>query len=357
MDDRNVDVKYSEHMKAELSREFDKIDHNYDGYLDKEEITKLLDGRSSAGVFDRDILNYLFNQINAKDHHSDDRISKSEFCDTYIELNIFFHDRVYEFDFKSNEINKAIGEYQNQLNEAQDTERTNRYGIMDDSTLTATVIEGINLKAMDFNGVSDPYCVLQVENQMEQTNCQKKTLNPTWDQTFTFRIERGNEILKLVVMDKDWNADSDDFLGQCAIGVDMLRDQQKVEKYLTLQSDNPYEKWQGRVRVELRWIHSVAKLLRDLIQEHKNEHQRTQDLKKEYQEKIYKLQSPFWWMDKNQIKELENGDIESYEYRNDSVKRNLGTVLTTERVYSSKMDGVTNPISSLIGFKETPWFD
>lgn len=76
---QNVDVKYSEQMKAQLMREFDTIDHNYDGYLDRDEITKLLDGRSSTGAFDRDILGYLFNQINAKDHHSDDRISKAEF--------------------------------------------------------------------------------------------------------------------------------------------------------------------------------------------------------------------------------------------------------------------------------------
>ena len=136
----------------------------------------------------------------------------------------------------------------------------------------------------------------------------------------------------------------------------MLRDQQKVEKYIPLQSDNPYEKWQGKIRVELRWIHSVSKLLRDLIQEHKLEHQRTLDLKQEYIEKISKLQSPFWWMDKTQIRELENRDIESHEYRNDSVKRMAGTVSTSERVISSKLNGIANPLSSMVGFDETPWF-
>lgn len=161
MTDPNADVKYSDYMKGQLMKEFDVIDYQRDGFLDKDDITKLLDKRSPGGVFDRDILGYLFNQINAKDHHSDDKISKYDFCDTYIELNIFFNDRVFEHDFKMGEIQKAIHEYETQHRQAHDTEKYNKYGIMDGSTLTITVLEGIDLKAMDFNGASDPYCILQ----------------------------------------------------------------------------------------------------------------------------------------------------------------------------------------------------
>lgn len=158
-------------------------------------------------------------------------------------------------------------------------------------------------------------------------------------------------------MDKDWDQTDDDFLGMCAIGIDMLRDQQKVEKYLPLQSENPYEKWQGKLRVELRWIHSVRKLLEDLIQEHKHEYDRTLDTKREYQDKIFKLQKPFWWMDKTQIKELETGDVESHEYHNSNYKRMAGTVSVAERSLSTKINEVANPLSNLAGFRETPWFE
>lgn len=169
MGDPNADLKYADYMKTQLMKEFEEIDYHRDGYLDKDDITKMLDKKSSGGVFDRDILGYLFNQINAKDHHSEDRISKHEFAENYIELNIFFNDRVYEYDYKANEITKAIKEYETQLQEAKDTEKTNRYGISDDSTLTVTVIEGLDLKSLDFNGASDPYCILQLEDQVEQT--------------------------------------------------------------------------------------------------------------------------------------------------------------------------------------------
>lgn len=258
------------------------------------------------------------------------------------------------------QIEKVIEEYKSQLAEARDTERKNKFGIMDDSTLTVTVIEGIDLKAMDYNGMSDPYCILQIEDQIERTRTQTNTLNPTWHQEFVFRIKRGNEILKITTFDEDKNDDDrqkeDDFLGQCAIGIDMLRDQQKVEKVIPLQSDNPYESWQGKIKVEMRWIHSVVKLLNDLIVEHQNEQKRTDEAIKEYEDKIYRLQKPFWWMDKNQIRELEAGDIESHEYHNDSVKRLAGTVTTAEREFSTKFNGIFNPISSLFGYKETPWF-
>ena len=43
MGDRNYDLKYSDQMKEQLMKEFDGIDTNNDGYLDKFEIQKLLD--------------------------------------------------------------------------------------------------------------------------------------------------------------------------------------------------------------------------------------------------------------------------------------------------------------------------
>lgn len=199
MGDRNYDLKYSDQMKDQLMKEFDIIDINHDGYLDKDEIRSLLDKKSGSAAFDRDILNYLFNQINSSGHHMDDKVPKAEFSDSYIELNIFFHDRVYEYEYKAAEIEKAIQEYREHLKEARDTEKTNKYGIMDNSTLTVTIIEALDLKAMDYQGSSDPFCVLQVEDQVEQTKVCRNTLNPMFDETFSFRIERGTPILSYLL--------------------------------------------------------------------------------------------------------------------------------------------------------------
>lgn len=136
----------------------------------------------------------------------------------------------------------------------------------------------------------------------------------------------------------------------------MLKDQQKVEKYIPLHAENPYDKWQGKLHLELRWIHSVKRLLEDLIQEHRNELKRIEETKQEYLDKIYKLHKPFWWMDKAQIKELEYGEKEEREYKNNSVKKMAGSVTLTERAVSTKLSDIANPLSAMIGFKNAPWF-
>jgi Ca2+-binding EF-hand superfamily protein len=43
MADQNYDLKYSDQMKEQLRKEFDTLDINHDGFLDKDEIKKLLD--------------------------------------------------------------------------------------------------------------------------------------------------------------------------------------------------------------------------------------------------------------------------------------------------------------------------
>lgn len=123
-----------------------------------------------------------------------------------------------------------------------------------------------------------------------------------------------------------------------------------------MQGENPYEKWQGKVRVELRWIHSKVKLIQDLIVEHENELVKIRDMKREFEDKIYKLKKPFWWMDRNQMREIEMGDPEIHEYSNNSVARAAGTVTTTERELSSQVNGPIDTISRIMGYRETPWY-
>jgi Ca2+-dependent lipid-binding protein len=92
------------------------------------------------------------------------------------------------------------------------TEKLNDYGIMFGSILTVHVVEARDLKAMDMDGTSDPYVVLQIEDQKIETNYKKGTLNPVWNESFTFDIVHGNEPLKIAIMDKD-TFGNDDFEG------------------------------------------------------------------------------------------------------------------------------------------------
>jgi phosphatidylserine decarboxylase len=80
------------------------------------------------------------------------------------------------------------------------------------ATLTAQVVAGRKLKAMDRNGFSDPYMVLQVGSasssknkarRRAQTKVIKKNLAPEWNERFAIDVDDLNEMLTISVFDKD----------------------------------------------------------------------------------------------------------------------------------------------------------
>jgi Ca2+-dependent lipid-binding protein len=94
---------------------------------------------------------------------------------------------------------------------------------MHGSILTVHVVEARDLKPMDMDGTSDPYIILQIEDQRIETNYKKSTLNPVWNESFTFEIVHGSEPLQIVVMDKDFYG-KDDFEGMCDFSLANLQD-------------------------------------------------------------------------------------------------------------------------------------
>lgn len=72
------------------------------------------------------------------------------------------------------------------------------------------------LLAMDSNGKSDPFCVIQVGDKKQKTSTKPETLDPVWNETFAFssyQIDKAEGIIKFELYDKDqWT--KDDFLGK-----------------------------------------------------------------------------------------------------------------------------------------------
>lgn len=89
--------------------------------------------------------------------------------------------------------------------------------------LLVRVIEARNLLAMDPNGFSDPYVKLQLGKQRFKTKVVKKSLNPSWDEEFSFRVEDLNEELVLSVLDED-KYFNDDFIGWIRISASKVFD-------------------------------------------------------------------------------------------------------------------------------------
>lgn len=106
-------------------------------------------------------------------------------------------------------------------------------------TLEVDVVEGANLPAVDFGGVSDPYCELELsgffgksarkQNEWEtslrstaRTHFEPKNLNPKWNTCgLTFPLRRHGAVLKVKVYDHE-DVLKDNMLGQLTISVNEL---------------------------------------------------------------------------------------------------------------------------------------
>lgn len=91
--------------------------------------------------------------------------------------------------------------------------------------LVVRVIEAKNLPPTDPNGLSDPYVRLQLGKQKFRTKVIKKSLNPKWDEEFSFRVDDLNEELVISVMDEDKFL-IDDFVGQLKVPISLVFDEE-----------------------------------------------------------------------------------------------------------------------------------
>ncbi|CAG8699077.1 26791_t:CDS:2 [Gigaspora margarita] len=87
--------------------------------------------------------------------------------------------------------------------------------------LKVTVVEAKNLKDEDVIGKSDPYIELWLDkNYKQKTTTKSNTINPTYNETFTFHAD-GQKYLHLKVMDKDLV--SDDEIGEGKVELSKIK--------------------------------------------------------------------------------------------------------------------------------------
>ena len=92
--------------------------------------------------------------------------------------------------------------------------------------VVCTILRAEQLLAMDKGGTSDPFVKLTFQSQKTKTKIIPKTINPTFNETFTFDWQEGfgvaGDVLELAVFDHDQGrffGSSEDFLGSCSLHV------------------------------------------------------------------------------------------------------------------------------------------
>ncbi|KAJ6238007.1 phosphatidylserine decarboxylase [Anaeramoeba flamelloides] len=99
--------------------------------------------------------------------------------------------------------------------------------------VTIKIFFGENLQSSDYNGSSDPYCSITLNNQTLSTKVVHKSLNPKWDETFKLKESQLPESIKFKVY--DWDLLSrDDPLGKAKLNLQDIEVGKEVIRELAL---------------------------------------------------------------------------------------------------------------------------
>ncbi|CAG8659839.1 15377_t:CDS:2 [Acaulospora morrowiae] len=100
---------------------------------------------------------------------------------------------------------------------------------MTQGVLKVTVVGAKNLKDEDAIGKSDPFVELWIDhNYKQRTTTKQGTLNPVWNETFTFNLTSSNHTLHLRVLDDD--TVKDDKIGDTKVDLKEVIQHGRVDK-------------------------------------------------------------------------------------------------------------------------------
>ena len=122
--------------------------------------------------------------------------------------------------------------------------------LLETGTLRVHLRHATGLKSADRNGLSDPYAKLSLAGQQHRSKTLKKTLSPTWDESFEFKgVLRAllSEALQLHVFDHDL-VSQDDVLGHASVDLRALRQHGARQHDLVAQLSG-----QGCVHLHVSW--------------------------------------------------------------------------------------------------------
>ncbi|TRY76651.1 hypothetical protein TCAL_04074 [Tigriopus californicus] len=125
----------------------------------------------------------------------------------------------------------------------------------DIGTLSIKIYCAKGLYAADLNGKSDPFVVLELDNERIQTHTEYKTITPTWNRIFVLPVKDIHSVLYITVNDEDRNH-TFEFLGKLAIP--LLRIETRKKKWFALKDKKMRCRAKGNnpqilLEMDLKW--------------------------------------------------------------------------------------------------------
>ena len=281
---------YDEERYDQLLKEFSEMDKDKNNALTFNEILTFLTEKQGE-EFDFILCQEIFARL---DKDNDCIVSLEEFVQSYAEVESLIINQIKKL---GKDIKKNISEVESnevKLQKAQQTEFINSSGIMQGSFVTVLVKSAQNLYPKSSNGFSNPYVIVECGENTAQTEAINDSLNPSWEEIFSLPVNKKGLDIKLIVMSK--NLLGDKFLGKVSIPLNALVDQLKHEQYFTLFGENESDKWQGRICLELQWIWSKVKYLKDIISEWEKIIEEDKETVHSLNTQLAKIKKPFSYL-------------------------------------------------------------
>ncbi|NXU87959.1 SYT1 protein, partial [Xiphorhynchus elegans] len=132
--------------------------------------------------------------------------------------------------------------------------------------LKVGVKQAVDLKAMDSGGTSDPYVIVYLTSDMKkryETKVYRKTLNPIFNESFTFQVPQAEVPESTLVMQiYDFNRFAKhDIIGEVRLPLASVNLQHVIEQWSELAEASKVEEEQlGEICFSLRYVPSTGKL-------------------------------------------------------------------------------------------------
>lgn len=110
--------------------------------------------------------------------------------------------------------------------------------VLDVGKITLDILSATELKSVDSNGKSDPFCVVKLDGiEIHRTDKKRRTLNPIWNDEITFpMLSRSRQVLLLEVYDWDLTHD-DELLGLANLDLSLITPNNSSQFELKLDTE------------------------------------------------------------------------------------------------------------------------
>eukprot|EP00828_Plagiopyla_frontata_P042823 TRINITY_DN6512_c0_g1_i1.p1 TRINITY_DN6512_c0_g1~~TRINITY_DN6512_c0_g1_i1.p1 ORF type:complete len:357 (+),score=27.34 TRINITY_DN6512_c0_g1_i1:142-1212(+) len=219
--------------------------------------------------------------IRDRDKNHDQTITTDEFIKVFLSAEEILLSKIKNTRKYLENYRKEQAEAKRKLQEAQQTERTNSFGIMENSMLSVE-IKDLQLNQQPNSG-STLICQISVGEQVDQTQATPIS-NPTWNESFTFQIETGMETLDLQLV-----TSGQEPLGQLSLPLNSFQDQTVHSELLQLRGG----KYICGINFQAQWIHSRKQFLQDVVLKWDEQIKVAEEDQKDFEQDLSIIYQPF----------------------------------------------------------------